>query len=380
MGQIILQVVIVLGIIIAGGFLIFFLGDLLMSIVDPKRDNEKVMSKKRKEAEKLAERIDSLPAEVKQQVLKDENVVDVLNSVEKKNEQVTPVQPQANVQSYVVEAYEQEDNKEETEEQASASEENEQDDEEARIAEARAALERRKQEILRRIQSQMEDNEEENDEEDEEDVETKEENTEEDIIEEPAVVEESEEEKALRAELEKAKSELEAEKARYAELAKQIAESKENETEEVVTGPALPKEEYEKQLAELQERLSANEKELRACKKEYLPLARIAKTLEKDEKKLRRKEAVVAKQKMMVYGVNNYADIDEEKAKKLAEELDLYDGLKLSVQNCRDVMENNKDRFPVLEKMYYILKAQNEQLKNDILETQQALESFKEEE
>ena len=380
MGQIILQVVIVLGIIIAGGFLIFFLGDLLMSIVDPKRDNEKVMSKKRKEAEKLAERIDSLPAEVKQQVLKDENVVDVLNSVEKKNEQVTPVQPQANVQSYVVEAYEQEDNKEETEEQASASEENEQDDEEARIAEARAALERRKQEILRRIQSQMEDNEEENEEEDEEDVETKEENTEEDIIEEPAVVEESEEEKALRAELEKAKSELEAEKARYAELAKQIAESKENETEEVVTGPALPKEEYEKQLAELQERLSANEKELRACKKEYLPLARIAKTLEKDEKKLRRKEAVVAKQKMMVYGVNNYADIDEEKAKKLAEELDLYDGLKLSVQNCRDVMENNKDRFPVLEKMYYILKAQNEQLKNDILETQQALESFKEEE
>ncbi len=380
MGQIILQVVIVLGIIIAGGFLIFFLGDLLMSIVDPKRDNEKVMSKKRKEAEKLAERIDSLPAEVKQQVLKDENVVDVLNSVEKKNEQVTPVQPQANVQSYVVEAYEQEDNKEETEEQASASEENEQDDEEARIAEARAALERRKQEILRRIQSQMEDNEEENDEEDEEDVETKEESTEEDIIEEPAVVEESEEEKALRAELEKAKSELEAEKARYAELAKQIAESKENETEEVATGPALPKEEYEKQLAELQERLSANEKELRACKKEYLPLARIAKTLEKDEKKLRRKEAVVAKQKMMVYGVNNYADIDEEKAKKLAEELDLYDGLKLSVQNCRDVMENNKDRFPVLEKMYYILKAQNEQLKNDILETQQALESFKEEE
>ncbi len=380
MGQIILQVVIVLGIIIAGGFLIFFLGDLLMSIVDPKRDNEKVMSKKRKEAEKLAERIDSLPAEVKQQVLKDENVVDVLNSVEKKNEQVTPVQPQANVQSYVVEAYEQEDNKEQTEEQASASEENEQDDEEARIAEARAALERRKQEILRRIQSQMEDNEEENDEEDEEDVETKEESTEEDIIEEPAVVEESEEEKALRAELEKAKSELEAEKARYAELAKQIAESKENETEEVVTGPALPKEEYEKQLAELQERLSANEKELRACKKEYLPLARIAKTLEKDEKKLRRKEAVVAKQKMMVYGVNNYADIDEEKAKKLAEELDLYDGLKLSVQNCRDVMENNKDRFPVLEKMYYILKAQNEQLKNDILEIQQALESFKEEE
>jgi len=80
----------------------------------------------------------------------------------------------------------------------------------------------------------------------------------------------------------------------------------------------------------------------------------------------------------MVYGVNNYSDIDEEKAKKLAEELDLYDGLKLSVQNCKEVMENNKDRFPVLEKMYHILKAQNEQLKNDIIEAQQALSAYDE--
>ena len=36
MGTVILNVVIILGIIIAGGFLIFFLGDLLMSIVNPK--------------------------------------------------------------------------------------------------------------------------------------------------------------------------------------------------------------------------------------------------------------------------------------------------------------------------------------------------------
>ena len=205
------------------------------------------------------------------------------------------------------------------------------------------------------------------------------EEAEEEIVE-VAEPEESEQEKLLRQELEETKRALEAEKARYEELAKQIEQAKESGAEQISSKPALPKEEYERQLVELQERLSANEKELRACKREYLPLAKIKKTLERDEKKLRRKEAAVAKQQMMVYGVNNYSDIDEEKAKKLAEELDLYDGLKLSVQNCKDVMENNKDRFPVLEKMYYILKAQNEQIKNDILEAKQAIEAYDEEE
>ena len=68
----------------------------------------------------------------------------------------------------------------------------------------------------------------------------------------------------------------------------------------------------------------------------------------------------------MLYGVNNYEDLDEEKAKKLAEDLDLYDGLKLSVQHGQEVMEKNKDRFPVLEKMYFILKNQNEEIRKDM--------------
>ncbi len=68
----------------------------------------------------------------------------------------------------------------------------------------------------------------------------------------------------------------------------------------------------------------------------------------------------------MLYGVNNYADIDEDKAKKLSEDLDLLDGLKLSVQHCEEVMKNNQERYPLLEKMYYVLKARNEDLKNDV--------------
>ena len=82
------------------------------------------------------------------------------------------------------------------------------------------------------------------------------------------------------------------------------------------------------------------EKDLKTNKKEYIPLRRIKKNLEKDELKLRRKEAIVAKQKIMLFGVNNYV-YDEEKEKKLAEDLDLLDGLRLSVQHCEDVMTSN---------------------------------------
>ena len=85
-----------------------------------------------------------------------------------------------------------------------------------------------------------------------------------------------------------------------------------------------------------------------------------------DEKKLRRKEALVAKQKVVLYGVNNYADIDEEKAKKLAEDLDLLDGLKLSVQHCEEVMAKNAERYPLLKRMYEVLKRQNTELKDEI--------------
>ena len=136
-------------------------------------------------------------------------------------------------------------------------------------------------------------------------------------------------------------------------------------------------EELEAKLAEEQDRLKANEKELRQCKKEFLPLRRVKKTLENDEKKLRRKEALVAKQKVVLYGVNNYADIDEEKAKKLAEDLDLLDGLKLSVQHCEEVMAKNEERYPLLEKIYNLLTSQNTEIKDDIKKLQEAIDELK---
>ena len=126
----------------------------------------------------------------------------------------------------------------------------------------------------------------------------------------------------------------------------------------------------------MKNRLKQNEKELSQNKKEYLPLKRVSLTLESDKKKLRRKEAIVAKQKVILYGVNNYVDIDEEKAKKLAEELDLLEGLRLSVQHCEEVMTQNKERYPILERTNQILTRNVGELKEDIASLEAQLQEL----
>lgn len=363
MGTVILNVVIILGIIIAGGFLIFFLGDLLMSIVNPKGEEERVKLKRKDSAKKFAKNVEAMPVEDQAELKAESPIAEAVIEDAKEEPVVAEATP-------VVEDYNADEKVEEKTEEKS---------EEEKLAEARAALERRKAEILKRMQEQIEQEPEQTEEESEEaeDAEEAEEDVEpevEETVEE--TVEVDEEKEAIKAELEQAKKALEEERARYEALAMQL-QNTEAEEKTVVSGT---KEDYEAQKAELEARLKDNEKELKACKKEYIPLAKVNKTLANDEKKLRRKEAIVAKQKVMLYGVNNYEDIDEEKAKKLAEELDLLDGLKLSVQHCHEVMESNKDRFPVLEKMYFILKAQNEQIKADILEVENALATFETEE
>lgn len=352
MGEIVLTVVIILGIIIAGGFLIFFLGDLLMSIVDPKGEAERIKNKKKDSAKKYEQKISKLPAEDVAEIKENNPEVEkLLADIAASDAKEEEIKPEPKIEAYKVETVEIEPNEDKQAEE---------DDEAKRIAEARAALEKRKEEILKRMQAQLEEEAEEEPEEAEEEQEAEEETVE---VEEEKIDENAQ----IKAELEEARKALAEERARYEELSKQIEEAKQEEAEPVVvTKPAFSKEEYEAQLAELEIRLKNNEKELKACKKEYLPLARINKTLAKDEKKLSRKEAIVAKQKLVLYGVNNYEDLDEEKAKKLAEDLDLYDGLKLSVQHGQEVMEKNKDKFPVLEKMYFILKNQNEEIRKDM--------------
>ena len=209
-------------------------------------------------------------------------------------------------------------------------------------------------------------------------------------------VENKELENALREEIAALKAELAEQKALYEALK---AESKDNEKkwEEEKTAletlyqdaekrqaelnakskEALSIEEYEARLEVLRERLKANEFELRANRKEFLPLKKVRKNLDKDKSKLRRREALVAKQKVLLYGVNNISEIDQEKAKRLAEDLDLLDGLKVSVRHCEEVMEANKERYPILETANRILITTNEELKADILACENAIRKLK---
>lgn len=185
------------------------------------------------------------------------------------------------------------------------------------------------------------------------------------------------------AEVEEVKEEAKAQEAAKDEIVEPAEQQEEVRIEqENVIIPAsvystLTIDQLNARLEKLNARLKLNEKELKANRKEYMPLARVKKTLERDEQKLRRREAIVARKKVILYGVNNYVDIDEEKAKKLSEDLDLLDGLRLSVQHCEDVMATNKDRFPLLETTNQILVQVNRDLKDDIAEIQDAIQAYK---
>lgn len=398
-----LQVLAIIGIILVGGFVIFFLGDIVLSILDPnyvrfghkRKDANKSETKEKEEAKQLS----APKEEVKELEYKEENVSS-LKAEEPKPEVVAvpapveqPVEEKVEPKEEIVESPAEEVVEEEKNEEAQENQENED------IDELRAEEEKFRQNMLREIeerrQRQLDSNDDEienlffgdedinvfNDEEplvgqEEMNLENPESVASDDgvieIGEESLNNERTDDQDQKLAEM-KAKFEQE-----IAELQARNNElSKELEGKEVPTGSALSLEEHEARLETLKERLLTNEKELRKVKKEYIPLRKVSKTLESDERKLRRKEAIVAKEKVVLYGVNNIADIDEEKAKKLSEELDLLEGLKLSVQHCKEVMDNNKERFPILENTYNILMNNNETLKEDIKNTEEAIAKLK---
>ena len=123
---------------------------------------------------------------------------------------------------------------------------------------------------------------------------------------------------------------------------------------------------YLERIAILEERLKSAKKDLKINSKELNPLEKVKRTLERDKVKLRRKYAIVAKKKVALYGVNNYVDIDKDKAEKLAQELELLEGLKLSVSHCEEVMNSNIDRYPILVHTNKILKENIANIESDI--------------
>lgn len=194
----------------------------------------------------------------------------------------------------------------------------------------------------------------------------------------------NEEVEKLNALIKELNDKIEAEQKKNQELEEKSKLEIENLKKELETKPVAQEivtEEtvkvLEDELAKLLERQKQNDKDLKLNKKEYIPLARIERTLESDKNKLRRKEAIVAKKKMIIFGVNNYNE-DEEKEKKLAEDLDLLQGLKMSVEHCEKVMEENKDRYPVLKRTNEILSRNAQDLENDINDVQNKLAYAKE--
>lgn len=360
-----MEVFIILGVVIAASLIIYFIWEAVLSYSAKKRggDKKEVASTDSKISKES--NVQSYTFEEEPKLLEGGNVVDV-DTVKAEQE-------------------EQEINDAEAEE-------------ERLNRERREYLERRRQELIRKLQEEQEAEEEEQEqpveevEEEPEEVEDSDEETYEEEEEEEEVEEESEEETQDDsaeeiARLEAEKEELLKEKERYEAMCRALEEEKQQLLESVqeqnlpvVVAPKLSLDDLRQRLQDAEEKLKANEKDLKQCKKDFIPLNRIWKTHEKDKKKLERKEAKVAKQKVMLYGVNNYEDIDEEKARKLAEDLDLYDGLKLSVQHCEEVMEKNADRYPLLKKMYEVLKRQNTELKEEIATLREQIAELEEEE
>lgn len=398
--SVIITVVVVLGIVIAGGFLIYFMGDLFMSLAHKGKDEEAIRISQEKRTRALESRVNALE-----------------NSDRAKND---PAIATVLYNGAVVEDYNPENVPAEEETQEAVEEPVEEEEEPvAQEDDASDYIKQRRQELMDRLMKmrQMEEVEETSEEEpvdvSDEQVEESEEQTEE-VEAQPQESEETQASEETQESAEEApETTEETEEQESEEQTEETTENTEEETEEqsqeetqeetqddtvdttaaiiadsnveearageVSLANVMSLEELEAKLAEEQERLKANEKELRQNKKEFIPLRRVKKTLESDEKKLRRKEALVAKQKVVLYGVNNYADIDEEKAKKLSEDLDLLDGLKLSVQHCEEVMSKNAERYPLLEKIFNLLSSQNAEIKENIKNLQEAIEKIKNE-
>ena len=398
--DVLLNVLAVIGIIVVGGFVVVFLGNLLLNVLD---SESKAKKEKHEEAEVQPEQITYTQTQAQAQPQQ-------LNYVEpEQTQEYTDVDLQkANEEEAALNAKNLDDAyaKLKAEEEAFRLEREKFIEEQKKAQEQTAKVEEDTHEETEEPNAEETEEEKSSEKDDDidlddiffdEDEEIVEEPKEEDKEEKPE--EEAQEQEEQPEETEKTSEEVETtedeetetpseeveevapiDDERVKELRRaQEAEDKLNEenAETEASDANLTLEEYEQRLETLTQRLKDNDKQLKAVKKEYLPLARVRKSLENDQKKLRRRESIVAKQRVVLYGVNNFGDIDEEKAKKLEEDQELLDGLKASVAHCEEILDKNKDRLPILENTYNILVENSNNLKADIEETNAKIEELK---
>ena len=202
-----------------------------------------------------------------------------------------------------------------------------------------------------------------------------EEESEEVVQEEPEELEEPEDLEDNSEELEKANQEIETLKAQLAEMNQKLEDARTVKEEVSIN---MTEDECLERLATLEERLKAAKKDYKINMKEFRPLQRVMKQYEKYIRKLRKKDAQLANKKISLYGVNNYVDLDKEKAENVLNESELVEGLRLSVSHCEEVINANKDRYPILEHTNNILENQIANLEADIESTKQILAKIRE--
>lgn len=176
---------------------------------------------------------------------------------------------------------------------------------------------------------------------------------------------------------------LEEEKALLAEekekLAKELEDIKQAPVvQEETDKPYFTRDYYVSKLQQLEKELADANKELRANKREYNPVLKCKKALARDGEKLRKKEMLVAKQKIALYGVNAPKNVDPEKKQKLDEAMVELKELKDSVLHCEEVIKQNADRFPILEKTNKLLTKQVDRLTKDIETVKEAIKWYDE--
>ena len=182
----------------------------------------------------------------------------------------------------------------------------------------------------------------------------------------------------IKSSTKKIESKAKEEKVKPAVEVVEIEEPKKEEVvEEKHEKPRFKKEYYENRLEVLQQELKEVQAEFKLNKKDFVPLQKVYKTFEKDEAKLRRQEAIVAKQQISLHGVNKNKISDEKKA-KLEENTKKLKELKESVYSCKQVIEQNKDRYPILEKNNKLLQKQINRLTEDIASVNEALKWYEE--
>ncbi len=196
----------------------------------------------------------------------------------------------------------------------------------------------------------------------------------EELVEVPAVEEKVEENKVSSEELDNANKVIEDLKSQLEALNKQLAEAKVARPEVAID---MTEDECLARIATLEERLKNAKRDYKINSKEYRPLKKVMKDLERNQTKLRRRESIVANKKIALYGVSNYVDIDKEQAAQLANEIEFLEGLRLSVQHCEEVINENKDRYPILEHTNNILEEQISQLEADLERTNIMLQKIR---